>query len=225
MSFAFMPLYTGDYLKDTRGLSMAGNGCYLLLLMFCWDSQGPLPLDEDEIAEICKARSQDERGVMQKVLGKHFTRMEDGWYNRRAQREIERAQAISLKRKSAGAKGFQAKARQLPSKSLAKAQQVPLHSQSQSQSQPEDLKPLASRPKNTGRSAGDVVISIPSNRGEEIPVHQGFLSELEAAYPDVDGPATLKEIRAWCISNPRRCKTESGMSRFINSWFARLQNA
>jgi len=121
VSFAYFPLFTGDYLRDTRTLSMAGHGCYLMLLMHCWDSKGPLPLDEEEIAAICGARSQEERSTMQRVVAKFFTRMEDGHYNERLQKEIERSEAISRERSEAGRKGYQAKAKQLLSKSQASA--------------------------------------------------------------------------------------------------------
>ena len=121
MSFAYLALYTGDYFRDTRGLSMAGHGCYFLLLTYCWDAKGPLPLDEERIAGICNARSNEERTTMDKILSTYFTRMDDGWYNRRMQIEIERAHAIGLARKAAGAKGYQARAKQLPGKSKALA--------------------------------------------------------------------------------------------------------
>lgn len=121
MSFAYLPWYTGDYLRDTRGLSMAGHGCYLLLLAFCWDTKGPLPIDEEQIATICGARSQEERITMQRILAAFFVKMDDGHYNRRIQIEIERSENISRVRSDAGRKGYQAKAKQLPSKSQASA--------------------------------------------------------------------------------------------------------
>lgn len=121
MSFAFLALYTGDYLRDTRHLTPLKHGVYLLLLMHCWDSRGPVPLDEQECAGIANCRSADEIEALRYVLEKYFTRMEDGWYNHRIQAEIERAQAISSKRKDAGFKGYLARAKQLPSKRYASA--------------------------------------------------------------------------------------------------------
>lgn len=121
MSFAFLPWYTGDYLRDTRHLSPLKHGVYLLLLAHCWDQKGPLPTDEQECSGIANCRSTDEIEALRYVLTRFFTRMQDGWYNKRIQREIERANAISLKRKSAGAKGYQARAKHLLSKSHASA--------------------------------------------------------------------------------------------------------
>ena len=116
-----MPFYTGDYFRDTRHLTPLKHGVYLLLLAHCWDSRGPLPLDEQECAGIANCRSADEVDSLRYVLGKFFVRMDDGWYNRRMQLEIERAESISRARSESGKRGYQAKAKQLPSKSQASA--------------------------------------------------------------------------------------------------------
>jgi len=108
-----MPIYTGDYLRDTRHLTPQKHGVYLLLLMHCWDQKGPLPLDEQECAGIANCRSSDEIEAIRYILGKYFVRMDDGWYNTRMQHEIERSEVISMARSSAGRKGYEAKAKQL----------------------------------------------------------------------------------------------------------------
>jgi uncharacterized phage protein (TIGR02220 family) len=125
MSFAYLALYTGDYLRDTRHLSCSEHGIYLLLLMHCWDSRGPVPLDERKQCGICGARSGDEIEALRRVLNEFFVQMDDGWYNSRMQREVERSQAISAARSDAGFKGYQAKAKQLPSKRQATATTPP----------------------------------------------------------------------------------------------------
>ena len=48
MSFAYLPLFTGDYLRDTQHLSCSEHGIFLKLLMHCWDQKGPAPLLEEE---------------------------------------------------------------------------------------------------------------------------------------------------------------------------------
>jgi uncharacterized protein YdaU (DUF1376 family) len=102
MSFAFMAVYTGDYLRDTRHLTPMKHGVYLLLLMHSWDQKGPLPLDEQECAGIANCRSADEVEALRYILKKYWIRMDDGFYNKRLQREIERAGEISTKRAGAG---------------------------------------------------------------------------------------------------------------------------
>lgn len=97
-----MPLYTGDYLRDTRHLTPMRHGVYLLLLMHCWDSKGPAPLDEQECGGIANCRSADEIDALRYVLERYFVRMNDGWYSARMQKEIERSEVISAKRAVAG---------------------------------------------------------------------------------------------------------------------------
>jgi uncharacterized protein YdaU (DUF1376 family) len=126
VSFAFLPLYTGDYLRDTRHLSPLKHGIYVLLLMHCWDQRGPVPIDEQEAAGVANCRSQDEIEALRYVLSRFFTRMDDGFYNHRMQKEIERSQSISHARSEAGRRGYEARAKQLPSKSQAIAKQVHL---------------------------------------------------------------------------------------------------
>ena len=126
MSFAYLPLYTGDYIRDTQHLSCSEHGIYLKLLIHCWDQKGPVPLDERRLLGIVNARSTDEIEAMRRVLLEYFVRMDDGWYNRRMQKEIERCENISSSRSDAGKKGYQAKAKQMPSKCLTLDEQVPL---------------------------------------------------------------------------------------------------
>lgn len=109
MSFAYMPMYTGDYLRDTRHLSPQRHGIYLLLLMHCWDQKGPLPLEEYECAGIANCRSSDEIDGLRYVLQRYFVRMEDGLYNKRMADEIAKAETKSMAYRDAGRKSAEAR--------------------------------------------------------------------------------------------------------------------
>lgn len=124
MSFQYLALYTGDYLRDTRHLTPEEHGVYLLLLMHCWDQKGPVPLDERRQCGLINARSGGEIESLRRVLGEFFTRMEDGWYNKRMQLEVERSEAISRARSDAGRAGYEARAKKLTSKSQTLAKQL-----------------------------------------------------------------------------------------------------
>jgi len=50
----WMPLWTGDYLKDTMGLSRAEHGSYMFLIMAYWNRGGPLPDDDAELQIIAR---------------------------------------------------------------------------------------------------------------------------------------------------------------------------
>ena len=65
---------------------------------------------------------------------------------------------------------------------------------------------------------------IPLADGSEFPVPASLASEYAAAYPGVDVAGELAQVRAWCLSNPRKRKTKNGIRRFLNSWLDRAQN-
>lgn len=69
-----------------------------------------------------------------------------------------------------------------------------------------------------------VVERIPLCDGSEFSVRQSFVAELDRLYPAVDPAQTLREMRGWCIGNPKRTKTVRGVKGFITSWFAREQD-
>lgn len=120
-----MPLWTGDYLRDTRHLTPQKHGIYLLLLMFCWDQKGPVPLDEQEAAGIANCRSADEIEALRYILARYFVRMEDGFYNKRMQLEVERSEALSRARAEAGRKGYESKRQSELRDGQAIAKQLP----------------------------------------------------------------------------------------------------
>jgi hypothetical protein len=88
----------------------------------------------------------------------------------------------------------------------------------------EDVSNASSDSRSPPAVNGEAVAYIPLNNGSEWGVSKEFLAELEKAYPVVDGPQTLKEIRVWCLANPAKRKTKSGVARFVNNWFAREQD-
>ena len=66
---------------------------------------------------------------------------------------------------------------------------------------------------------------IPLNDGSGWRPSISLYDEYCKLYPNVDINAAFKRIRAWCISNPTKCKTRRGVKRFINSWLSREQDA
>lgn len=244
MSFAYLPLYTGDYLRDTRHLTPLKHGVYLLLLMHCWDQKGPLPLDEQECAGIANCRSADEVEALRYMLQRFFVQMEDGYYNKRMQQEVTRAASLSASRSDAGKRGSAARMRRSrASKRQAKALSEKTIKQVSSKSLASDTSPtpISTTTRSNTNSilslsliptpvaspdfqSGSAGVLIPLVGKKEWQVPLAYLAELETAYPSVDGVATLREIRAWCVSNPTKCKTERGIRVFINRWFEKEHN-
>lgn len=68
------------------------------------------------------------------------------------------------------------------------------------------------------------VITLPLNDGSEWPVTEAMATELGGLYPAVDVAQALRSMRGWLLNNPKKRKTKSGISRFMNSWLAREQD-
>lgn len=68
------------------------------------------------------------------------------------------------------------------------------------------------------------VILLPLNDGTEYPVGYAEYAEYVELYQAVDVLQQLKQMRGWLIANPKRRKTASGISRFVNNWLAKEQN-
>ncbi len=75
-----------------------------------------------------------------------------------------------------------------------------------------------------GAEAPDSMISLILNDKTEFPIFQNQIDEWSELYPAVDILQELRNMKGWCISNPAKRKTKSGILRFVNSWLAKKQN-
>lgn len=100
MSRAFIAFYMGDYDRDTQALSTLEHGAYFLLLKECW-VHGCIPLEPARRAKIAKLSLRDWTRIAP-TIDQFFDG--DG-RNKRATREIEKADTAMLQRAIKGRKG------------------------------------------------------------------------------------------------------------------------
>jgi len=96
----WMPLYVGDYRRDTAHLSAAQHGAYLLLIMHYWQ-QGGLPDEDDQLSRIASmslAEWKKNRSVLRAFFG-------EGWRHARIDEELKNAVERYQKRSAAGKNG------------------------------------------------------------------------------------------------------------------------
>lgn len=136
MSLPYMPLYVGDYLKDTRDLTAEQHGAYLLLLMDMWNRNGVLPHSAKVLARITGISPKRWPSVWA-AIGSLFIHEGDTLRHKRVDQELQKADQISQKRKLAGSAGGKAKALKAQEPDLAIAKQVSGKSTSRSEPQPE----------------------------------------------------------------------------------------
>lgn len=104
MSRHWMPLYIGDYLADTRRLSLAEHGAYMLLIMEYWRNGG-LPDNDAKLSRILGV-SADEWAELAPVLQEFF---EPGWKHKRIEAELVKNGEISERRAAAANKRWSCK--------------------------------------------------------------------------------------------------------------------
>lgn len=68
------------------------------------------------------------------------------------------------------------------------------------------------------------VITLLLNTGEEYPITHTDITMFAELYPSVDILQEMRNMKGWCISNPKKRKTRNGIRRFINSWLANEQD-
>lgn len=100
MSRAFVAFYMGDYDRDTQALTTLEHGVYFLLLKECW-VHGSIPLEPAKRAKIAKLSLREWHKVAP-TINPFFDA--DGC-NKRATKEIEKADASRLRRAMAGQRG------------------------------------------------------------------------------------------------------------------------
>ena len=100
MGRAWMPLYVGDYLRDTRDLNTLQHGAYLMLIMHYWQ-HGALPQDEARLAAIAGLSVAQWRRIRAPVEAKFAA----GWRHKRIDAEIAKMDRALAQRRLAGRSG------------------------------------------------------------------------------------------------------------------------
>jgi uncharacterized protein YdaU (DUF1376 family) len=100
MGRAWMPLYVGDYLRDTRDLNTLQHGAYLLLIMHYWQHDA-LPGDDARLAAITGLSVAQWRRIREPVQAK----FSDGWRHKRIEAEIAKTDRALMQRRAAGRNG------------------------------------------------------------------------------------------------------------------------
>ena len=109
--------------------------------------------------------------------------------------------------------------------STFQAPSKPLRSQDQDQDQDQEQKETSCAEQQADSAPPvNAVITLPTNTGEEYPVTQEFIDEMQGLYPAVDALEQLRKIRGWLMTNPKKRKTKAGMARFVNTWLGKEQD-
>ncbi len=101
----WMPMYWGDYVRDTGHLNAAGHGAYLMLIKHYWCTGGPLADDDDELWRIACCDSRKEWLGMRPRIVRLFIREDRLLRHKRIDKELRAAAAAVTAKAEAGKKG------------------------------------------------------------------------------------------------------------------------
>ena len=74
-------------------------------------------------------------------------------------------------------------------------------------------------------SAEDIFTEIPcSGSSHQFQVSKTYILQMKELYPGIDVETETLHAKAWCINNPLKRKTNSGIPRFLGSWYTKAQN-
>ena len=102
MAKQWFPCYWGDYVRDTADLTLIEHGAYWMMLGHLYTSRRPLPTDPSLIYRIAGAHDSAERAAVDRVLIKFWTRIEDGYIQARAMREIHKSTVLETRASRGG---------------------------------------------------------------------------------------------------------------------------
>lgn len=89
----YFELYPGDYLRDTRDLTMLQHGAFLLLMVAYYGKEEPFPNKNSALFRVTAAMNSAERQATLEVANRYFPVGVDGLrHNARADAEIAKAQ-------------------------------------------------------------------------------------------------------------------------------------
>ncbi len=70
----------------------------------------------------------------------------------------------------------------------------------------------------------NIFISIHLVDGSEFPIGEELVEEYQKCYPGIDVRQSLRDIRAYFFSSPKKRKTRRGILTCVNGWLGRNQN-
>ena len=101
----WMPLFWGDYRKDTADLGAAQHGAYLLLIGHYWTTGKPLPDDDAKLWRIAAADSRGHWLKLRAVLAPFFDVAGGVWHHARIEYELDRARRFIDRQSENGKRG------------------------------------------------------------------------------------------------------------------------
>ncbi len=87
----FMPMYWGDWHRDTKGLTDAQLGRYIHIIEAYWANGGPLGDEKRHLFRLVSAHSKAEKIRTKEILSTYFYHKDSAYHHKRIDKELEQA--------------------------------------------------------------------------------------------------------------------------------------
>jgi uncharacterized protein YdaU (DUF1376 family) len=139
----YMPLWVSKYEAHTAHLTLCEDGAYLRLLRLCWRTPGgTIPADDAWVQRQMRVDAETFAAYVKPILTEFFTIRRGRYVNDALKRFFDEATEKSQRRKNAGRKGGEAKARKSndsrPSNATALAEQCSSKTETETHTEPSD---------------------------------------------------------------------------------------
>ena len=103
MSILHVAFYPSDWLAGTRGLSDAETGVYITLIARMYEMAGPIERDDNRLSRLCGCKTKNSfvKALDYLISDGKIIATDQGLFNERVQKEIEKATEKSSKAKAA----------------------------------------------------------------------------------------------------------------------------
>lgn len=228
----FIPIYIGDYLKDTSCLTTEEHGAYLLLIFYYWQ-HGSIPDDDGKLCRITglypdawsNAKSTLLAYFVQGVNCYRHTRIDNELSKAKSRKEanIARAKTAAGKRWSGKKDASSNAPSNATSTRQAMLEQCPSPSPSPSTvtTKAKSKKDLCPEPQSDYVPEDSVMVFPTTGNPKEWHLTDSKLNEWQETYDTIDVQAQSKQALQWIKDNPTRRKTARGMTKFLGGWFNR----
>lgn len=202
---AWMPIYWGDYAKDTGHLSAAHHGAYLMLIKHYWTQGAPLPTDDAQLWRIACADSMTHWRKIKDVVLAFFEERDGRLHHKRIEEELEKAEGNADRRAESARKAAEARWEQERARGNA-----PRNAGRNAPRMPDAMRgecaPPSPSPKEvtTTESVRENAHTRALKIGEDWIPKPETVAELQRQRPDLVGEAyeaELTEFRLWCRAN------------------------
>lgn len=132
-----MPLYWGDYIKDTGSLSLCEHGAYMLLIKEYWVSNANVYANASRLHRICGAMSQDEKDAVDFVVDRFFQNCDGKLQHKRLDAELQKAKEKQEKARISAQKRWAKKDANAHTTANAKGNATAMRTQMRSDNHPQ----------------------------------------------------------------------------------------